>query len=184
MENGSLPSSGWQFLTVAELASQFKVTCRTVRRWIHDGIIHPRIRLRGGTCYQYIFPESEINRFFDEYFPQPKDLDLTHETGSRKNRVEMIRRIRNMHRIYAGKATAAKVAKKLAKEHGLKETELESHQEDYRDQDKQPAILDHRPGRSWNYQDTQPEMPKDRGQDRWDDRDRWEEEDDPYNDGD
>ena len=184
MENGSLPSSGWRFLTVAELAALFRVTRRTVRRWVHDSLIQPRYRLRGGSCYELVFLEPEVDRFASEYLPTPKDLDWECEPRRKNERKDMIRRIRNMHRIYAGKATAAKVAKKLAKEHGLKETELESHQEDYRDQDKQPAILDYRPGRSWNYRETQPETPKDRGQDRWDDPDRWEDEDDPYNDGD
>jgi len=82
-----------------------------------------------------------------------------------------------MLRAYAGKATAARMTKRLVKEYGIGETELENYEDESQTQDEGPA-LDQRPGRPWNDQGTEAEIPRDRGQDRWDDPDRWDEEDD------
>ena len=106
------------------------------------------------------------------------DLDLNREPQTGKQKVEMIRRIRNMHRAFAGRASAARVSRLWSEAHGVPLTELDAHENDLQTQDERPPILDRSLERPWNYRGTESEIPRDRGQDRWDDPDRWDEEDD------
>jgi len=167
-ENQSRPSRLCQFFTSAQVASAFQVSKRQLYRWVRDRLIRPRYRLRGGACYELVFLESEVNRFMDEYLPNPEDLDWKHEPRSRKQRVEAIRRIRNLHRIYVGRAVATKMARQLARAEGIDETELEQNKDNPETNNQEPATLDRGSARRW---DMQPQPPSDRGltDDEWGD---------------
>ena len=178
------PSTLGRLHTVRSLSNFFGVSERTIRRWCADKLIVGRYKYQGGTCLKLFFTEGAVLRFMDENMPTLEDLDLNHKPQTSEQKIEMIRRVRNMHRAFAGRASAAKVSRLWSEAHGVPHTELDAHETDLQTQDEGPAILDHGSERPWNYRGTESEIPRDRGQDRWDDPDRWEEEDDPYNDGD
>ncbi len=156
------PSGGLWF-TTKELADAFFVSPRTVRRWVHAKLLEPRYRLRGGTCYELVFLNSEVARFIDEYLPRRGDLfDPTwSRTASRKKRAERLRRLMNQHRLNVGRLNAMQPAT----ESGLGEKKIE---------ETEPVILDHPPRRRPN----QAEMPMGDERSLGGDRDNEEEEED------
>ncbi len=103
------------WFTTKELAEAFFVTPRTVRRWVQAKLLEPRYRLRSGTCYECVFLNQEVLRFLDQYLARPEDLGPpTGKRTSRAERADTIRRLKNMRRVYARKATAARTAKKAS----------------------------------------------------------------------
>ncbi len=102
----------------------------------------PRYQVLSGRCYRLVFSEAELERFAIENFPEPSDLDPMRTPHSSRKKADMIRRLRNMHRLYLGKASAARAATGLAKEMGLGAAEV-----DREDREEEPVILDHRPPR-------------------------------------
>lgn len=131
---------GIRFYSVPQVAQAFLCSTTTVKRWVREGLLLPRYQVLSGRCYRLVFSEAELERFAIANFPEPSDLDPTHMPRSSKKKAEMVRRLVNMHRLYAGKATAARMVRDLAKECGLEVTELEA-------QEKEPVIMDQRPRR-------------------------------------
>ena len=133
---------GGLWFTTKELAEAFFVTPRTIRRWVHAKLLEPRYRLRGGTCYELVFLNSEVARFMDEYLPTRNDLDHTtwSKTRSAKERADRLRHLMNMNRLYAGRLNAMQPAK----ESGLEGKEIE---------ETEPVIVEQKPRRQRNRQE-------------------------------
>ena len=142
------------------MAALFRVTRRTVRRWVHDRLIQPRYRLRGGSCYELVFLEPEVDRFASAYLPSAEDLDREADPRGRNDRKAKILRIRNMLRAYAGKATAARMTKRLVKEYGITEDELDN-------ESAEPATPDRVSSRRGSNYPDRPSS-SDRGDEGWD----------------
>ena len=99
---------------VKDLARAFYVTPRTVRRWIAHGLLKPRgYRRIGGSCLELFFTGAEVEEFMDHYLFRPEDFDLRHPPKGKEARAAEVARLVGTLRIFAGKASAAKVAKQL-----------------------------------------------------------------------
>lgn len=123
------------FFTTPEVAALFGVCNRTVLRWASDGLLKCRYQYFGGSFCRRVYLTEEIGKLIDEFFPTKEDLDFEHPPGPRKQRVEAIKRLRGMSRLFAGKARAAKLTKRLTEEYGIAEDELDN-------ESAEPAILD------------------------------------------
>jgi len=78
-------------------------------------MLHPRYRLGPGTRYEVVFLTEDVLHFLDEYLVRPEDLGPpTGKRTSRAERAESITRLKAMRRVYARKATAARVAKRAS----------------------------------------------------------------------
>ncbi len=95
-----------------------RLSPRRIRQLVHDGYLSCRYRLLGNRL-QMIFFESHLQEFWDWYFLAPGDLDPTQKPKGSKERAAQFRRIVGTLRTFAGKATAARAAKRLAKEYGM-----------------------------------------------------------------
>ena len=96
---------------VRDIAREMRVTARTVRRWVADGLLKPRgYRRLGGTALEMLFTNAEIEEFLDRYLLLPPDI---HSNNRRAHRADELRGLIGVLRLYAGKASAAKVAKTL-----------------------------------------------------------------------
>ena len=133
----------FKFYTLPQVAQAFLCSTTTVKRWVREGLLVPRYQVLSGRCYRLVFSEAELERFAIANLPEPSDLDPRHVPRSSRKRAEMVRRLVNMHRLYVGKATAARMAKNLAKECSREGNELEA-------QDEEPIILDRPPRRRWS----------------------------------
>ena len=71
---------------------------------VKDRLIVARYRYEGGTRLKLFFSEEAVLQFMDETMPTAEDLSLSYEPKTGKQKVEMIRRIRGMARVYAGRA--------------------------------------------------------------------------------
>lgn len=143
--------SDLRLYTLKEVASIFLCSTTTVKRWVREGLLVPRYQILSGRCYRLVFPEAELNRFMDKNFPSPEDLDSTHESRSSRQRAETVRRLVNMHRLYLGRATAARMARECGVhgENSEKQEELKTEEE--------PVIVNHRPRRRQNEAEGQDE---------------------------
>jgi len=162
--------------TVRSLSNFFGVSERTIRRWCADKLIVGRYKYQGGTCLKLFFTEGAVLRFMDENMPTMEDLDLNRGPQTGEQKVEMIRRIRNMHRIFAGRALATKMARQLAKVEGIDESEVRADEQDFLAKAEEAVNLRHGLGRrESNY----PDRPSssDRGNEGW--QDSWNDEMDP-----
>ena len=118
-ENEGRPSVRVEVYSVRDLSTLFRVTSRTVRRWVHDGLLKPKgYKLRGGNSIELVFTQAEVEKFLDWYLINPRDLDLTSKPKGPKERAAQLRRIIGTLRMFAGKATASKAAKQLAVDRG------------------------------------------------------------------
>ena len=92
----------------------------------------------------------------DLTMPTAEDLSLSYEPQTGRQKVETIRRIRNMHRAFGNKARSTKLTKQLTAEYGIAEDELDDNE------NTAPPPLDRGSARRW---DMQPEPPSglDRG---------------------
>ena len=98
---------------VKDIAKGFHRTPRTVRRWIADGLLRPRgYRRIGGSALELIFTGAEVAEFLDRYLIRPGDLDLKTPRG-KEARAAHIARLIGTARVFAGKASAAAMAKLL-----------------------------------------------------------------------
>ena len=157
-------TSGFGFFTLKEVAEALPLSKTTIKRLVRAGLIVPRYQLLSGRCYRLIFTAAEVLRFMDQYFPTPEDLGPpTNKTGSRKERAETIRRLRNLHQVSIGRVNAMR----RAKEGGLVKSEPEI-------QEAEPVILDRPPRRGPN----QAETPRDYERSLGGNRDNEEEEED------
>ena len=132
----------FKFYTLPQVAAAFLCSTTTVKRWVREGLLVPRYQILSGRCYRLLFSEAELERFAIANFPEPSDLDPMHTPRSSRKKAEMVRRLRNMHRLYLGRASAARAATGLAKEMGLGAAEV-----DRQDREEEPVILDQRPQR-------------------------------------
>jgi len=109
------PARQMTLYRVKDLARAFYVTPRTVRRWIAHGLLKPRgYRRIGGSCLELIFTGAEVEGFMDRYLFRPEDLDLRHPPKGKEARADAeVARLVGTLRIFAGKASAAKMAKQL-----------------------------------------------------------------------
>ena len=99
--------------TVRDFSVLFHVSTRTVRRWVADGLLKPRgYRRRGGTAPEMIFTAAEVEDFMDNYLLAPEDLDPGKARKGSEERATELRRITGTLRVFVGKATAAKVARR------------------------------------------------------------------------
>jgi len=144
------------FFLTSEVACLFRVSSRTISRWVYDGLLPCRFQYCGGTFYRRVFLAEEIDKLI-ESFPSQADLDCDHPPGPRKQRVESILRIKRMHQLYSSRARAIRMTKRLAKAYGIPEGELNDNE------NAEPATLDRESARRWN---AQPERPSDLGRDR------------------
>jgi len=167
-ESESQPSTPTRLHTVKSLSIFFGVSERTIRRWCADKLIVGRYKHQGGTRLQLFFTEEAVLQFMDEYMPSPADLDVEHEPRSRKQRVETIRRIRNMHRAFGRRAGGAKMARRLARVEGIDEAELE--QDEHDSQAKAEEVVNLRHGLVVRRESDYPDRPSvsDRGDEGWD----------------
>jgi hypothetical protein len=112
INTGSIPPMNpkLKHYTLGGTASIFLVSANTVRRWVRDGLLEPRLQLRSGRCYRLLFSEEELLRFCDEFLPTAADLELK---PIKNEKMATLKRIVGLHRAYAGKAAAAKVAREL-----------------------------------------------------------------------
>jgi len=111
---GNQPAGQMTLYRVKDVARIFYVTPRTVRRWIYAGELKPRgYRRIGGTCLELVFTGAEVEEFMDRYLLRPQDLDLGHPPKGKEARAAEVARLVGTLRMYAGKATAAKMAKWL-----------------------------------------------------------------------
>jgi len=124
-----------RFYTLPQTAESFLVSCSTVRRWIHDGLLIPRYQVRSGSSCRLVFLENDLLAFMDHHFPSKKDLE-----ANRSLKAHHIRKLQRMARLYAGRATAARVAKK----YGFTEEEMEDRCEE-NTEESEPVVLDHKP---------------------------------------
>ena len=136
--------------TVRSLSNFFGVSERTIRRWCADKLIVGRYKYQGGTCLKLFFTEGAVLRFMDENMPTMEDLDLNRGPQTGKQKVELIRRIRNMHRAFASKAQSTKLTRRLTAAYGIPEGVLDDNE------NAEPATLDRESARRW---DMQPERP-------------------------
>jgi DNA-binding transcriptional MerR regulator len=100
---------------IKDLARDFYVTPRTVRRWVTDGMLKPRgYRRIGGSALELIFTADEIERFLDVYLIRPEDFDWETPTPRGKEaRAAQVARLIGTSRMLAGKASAARMEKLL-----------------------------------------------------------------------
>ena len=152
------------FFLTSEVACLFRVSSRTISRWVYDGLLPCRFQYCGGTFYRRVFLAEEIDKLI-ESFPSQADLDCDHPPGPRKQRVESILRIKRMHQLYSSRARAIRMTKRLAKAYGIPEGELNDNE------NAEPATLDRGSARRWDMQ-PQPPSGLDRGSTEdsgWDD---------------
>ncbi len=163
--------SSFKFHALPQVAAAFLCSTTTVKRWVREGLLVPRYQVLSGRCYRLVFSEAELERFASENFPEPSDLDPMHTPRSSRKKAEMVRRLRNMHRLYLGKASAARAATGLAKEMGLGAAEV-----DPEDREEEPIIVDRGPRRPWDHEgprsqgETPGEDQRSLGEDRESDR--------------
>jgi len=141
------PSTLGQLHTVRSLSNFFEVSPRTIYRWVKDRLIVGRYRYEGGTRLRLFFTEEAVLQFMDENMPTMEDLDLNRGPQTGEQKVEMIRRIRNMHRIFAGRAVATKMARRLARAEGIDDAELEQDEHDSQAKAAEAVNLRHGLGR-------------------------------------
>jgi hypothetical protein len=99
--------------TVRDFSALFHVSTRTVRRWVSDGLLKPRgYRRRGGIALEMIFTGPEVENFLDNYLLAPEDLDSGKARKTSEERAAELRRILGTLRVFAGKATAARIARR------------------------------------------------------------------------
>jgi DNA-binding transcriptional MerR regulator len=99
---------------VRDIAAAYRVSPRTVRRWVADGLLKPRgYRRIGGSALEMLFTADEIEEFMNNYLLAPGDLDPSKTPKGAEQRAAQMRRIIGTLRVYAGKAAASKVAKRL-----------------------------------------------------------------------
>src|SRR5215468_9226116 len=84
---------------VKDIARDLHVTKRTVRRWISDGLLHPRgYRRIGGSALEMIFTSEEVERFLDAYLISLEDIE-----SSKKSRAREVGEILGQLRLFAGR---------------------------------------------------------------------------------
>ncbi|MCZ6625266.1 MAG: helix-turn-helix domain-containing protein [Deltaproteobacteria bacterium] len=148
------------YFTVQEVAGLFRVSTRTVFRWVHDGLLQCRYQFFGGSFYRRVFLAEEIGKLIDEYLPSQDDLECEHPPGPRKQRVEAIKRLRGMSRLFAGKARATKLSKRLTAAYGITEAELDN-------ENAEPATPDRVSSRRGSNYPDRPSI-SDRSDEGWD----------------
>ena len=158
-------STGLQtYLTAAELGNLLRLSPRRIRQLAHAKLIRRSYRLLGGNRLQMVFFESDITGFMDEYFIRGEDLD-GEEPKSPSDRFRMIKRIQGLHKLYANRATRARMNRRLEELYGPRETE-----DDPQARVEEPAILDRTPEQP---RINQGERPSDLNcglnEDRWED---------------
>jgi DNA-binding transcriptional MerR regulator len=96
-----------------DIARDLHVTTRTVRRWISDGLLRPKgYRRIGGSALELIFTPEEVDRFLDANLINIEDLGPEPPRGKEARAAE-VAQLLGQFRIFAGKASAAKMAKLL-----------------------------------------------------------------------
>jgi hypothetical protein len=97
---------------VKDVARALFVTPRTVRRWVSQGMLKPRgYRRVGGNALEMIFTSVEIDEFMNNYLIAPGDLGKP--SMNPDERAAQVNRLIGTLRVFAGKATAARTAKRL-----------------------------------------------------------------------
>src|SRR5262245_18313090 len=87
-----------------DIARDFGVSARTVRRWISHRLLKPRgYRRIGGSALQLVFTSKEIDEFLDRYLVRPEDMDFEAPTPRGKDeRAAHVARLIGTARLFAG----------------------------------------------------------------------------------
>lgn len=82
------------------LAKSLYVSKFTVRRWVKDGLINPRVHLESGRTIRYLFTADEVSRFLDANFPTRSEV-LSEGFQPKSKKAERIVKLVNMQNIYS-----------------------------------------------------------------------------------
>ena len=85
--------------TTKSVGRLFGVSQFTVRAWVRQGLLHPRLHRISGRSVRFLFTNSDLLKFLDENFPSKADLGHPCDPRSRKGAlVEQLLRMTNLYK--------------------------------------------------------------------------------------
>ena len=91
-------ASPFPLYTTKAVGRLFGVSVHSVRNWVKQGLLHPRLHRISGRSVRFLFTNSDLLKFLDENFPTKEDL--AHPCDPRSPKGALVEKLLRMTNLY------------------------------------------------------------------------------------